>query len=453
MPFVSLTDADVEAMLGELGLGSLDALFAHVPEDLRRHAFALPPGRTQLEVERELEALATRNDRAAGAVCFLGGGAYDHHVPAALREILRRGELYTAYTPYQPEIAQGMLQALFEYQTMLARLAGLDVANASLYDGATACLEALGLAVRHTNRTRVVVDANLNPRWRDVIKTGAAGMGLTVVEVPGGGLAQGRDPAAPAAAVDTSTAALLVPNPDFFGRYADLKALAQAAHAHGALLIGAAAPISMAIFEPPGAMGCDVACGEGQELGLGLSFGGPYLGFLAARKELVRRMPGRLVGMTVDSRGQRAFTLTLQTREQHIRREKATSNICSNQSLCAFAAGLYLAIMGREGLRRCAAACLAGVAALRAKLAAIPGVTLFPGTHWREFVFRTPLRAEHVCELLAAKGILAGVPLAARFGAGIWEAGDVLVAVTEKRTAEEIDAYAAALREAVTAAR
>ena len=453
MPFISLTEADAAAMLGELGLKDLDALFAHIPADLRGHAFALPPGRTQLEVERELEDLAARNQRAAEGVCFLGAGAYDHHVPAALREILRRGELYTAYTPYQPEIAQGMLQALFEYQTMVARLTGLDVANASLYDGATACLEALGLAVRHTNRTRVVVDANLNPRWREVIRTGAAGMGIAVVEVAGGDLGRGRDGAALAAAVDASTAALLVPNPDFFGRYADCKALAEAVHARGALLIGAAAPLSMAIFEPPGAMGCDVACGEGQELGLGLNFGGPYLGFLAARKELVRRMPGRLVGMTVDSRGRRVFTLTLQTREQHIRREKATSNICSNQSLCAFAAGLYLALMGREGIRRCALACLGGIAALRAKLAAIPGVALFPGVHWRECVVRTPLPAERLCELLAAKGILAGVPLAARFGTGPWQAGDVLVAVTEKRTAAELESYAAALREAVSAAR
>ncbi len=453
MPFVSFTKAEVDSILKELGLASLDALFAHIPAELRTHEFQLPPGATQLEVERELEELAARNGRAIASSCFLGAGAYDHHVPAAVREILRRGELYTAYTPYQPEIAQGMLQALFEYQTMLARLTGMDVANASMYDGATASLEAIGLAVRHTNRTRVVVDANLNPRWREVIRTGAAGFGLEIVEVAGGSLAQGRDTAALGAALDAQTAAVLVPNPDFFGRYADLAALAQAVHAQGALLIGACAPISLAIFESPGGMACDVACGEGQELGLGLNFGGPNLGFLASRKELVRRMPGRLVGMTVDARGRRAFTLTLQTREQHIRREKATSNICSNQSLCAFAAGLYLAVMGTEGLTRVANACLAGVADLRAKLAAIEGVTLFPGTHWREFVFRTATPAERLCAKLAAKGILAGVPLAARFGAGAWEAGDVLVAVTEKRTAAEREAYAAALRDALRSAR
>ncbi len=462
MPFISLRPEEVDAMLRELGLTALDELFDHIPAALRHDEFDLPPGQSQLEVEKALHGLARLNSHTDAMLCFLGGGAYDHYVPPVVREILRRGEFYTSYTPYQPEIAQGVLQALFEYQTIIARLTGLQIANASLYDGASAAWEAILLAVRHTGRDQVVLDANLHPNWREVIATGASGIGLNIVEVASGGLDRGRDVGPLAEAVGEKTAAVLVPNPDFMGRVAALEGLTTTARDRGALSIVAAAPLSLQLFTSPGEAGADVACGEAQELGLALNGGGPYLGYLACRKELVRRVPGRLVGMTVDSRGDRAFTLTLQTREQHIRRDKATSNICTNQSLCALAAGLFLAAMGSEGLRRCAEACLKGADRLRRKLASVANVTVFPGTHWREFVYRTTVPAERLCEAMVRRGILAGIPLKAFMGrkqgevfkdlaggAAEWDAGDVLVAVTEKRSEEDLDRYVAAVRDIV----
>ncbi len=460
MPFISLRREDVEAMLHKLGLKSLEELFSHVPAEVRCARYNLPEGLSQCEAERLLRARAAQNKTADQMLCFLGAGAYDHYVPAPVRELLRRGEFYTAYTPYQPEAAQGILQALFEYQTMITRLTGLEAANASLYDGATATWEALLLAVRATGRTRVVVDANLHPNWREVLRTAGRGPGFELVEVPSGALQTGRDLRPVAEAVDPSTAAVIVPQIDFTGRVGDLSEPVKAAADHGALAVVVASPLGLTLFKSPGAYGAHVACGEGQELGLGLQGGGPYLGFFACRKSLIRRMPGRLVGLTVDSRGDRAFTLTLQTREQHIRREKATSNICTNQSLCAMAAGLYLALMGREGLRRCAASCLKGTALLRERLKEIPGVQLFPGVYWREFVFRTPVPALELCRAMRERGILAGLPVKeflswkgsrvfrGREGeAALWHEGDVLVAVTEKRSREDIDRYAAVLRE------
>jgi len=462
VPFVSLRPEQVEAVLKELGLRSLDDLFSHIPDELKCREFDLPPGSTQLEVERKLAALAARNLNAENSICFLGAGAYDHYVPPVVREILRRGEFYTSYTPYQPEISQGVLQALFEYQTMIARLTGLPLANASLYDGASAAWEAVLLAVRQTGRERIVVDAELHPNWREVIATGAAGIDLEIVEVSTGRLEEIRSVEPLIEAVDEKTAAVLTPNPDFWGRMADLGRLSEPVHAKGALLLVAASPLSLALFATPGSVGADVACGEAQELGLALNGGGPYLGYMAARKELLRRIPGRLVGMTVDSRGNRAFTLTLQTREQHIRREKATSNICTNQSLCALTAGLYLTSMGPVGLRRCAEACLRNASRLRSLLSEIPGVEVFPGVFWREFAFKSPVPAEKLCRSMLEKGILAGLPVrsflsgkkAKLFSGGAGgvrdcDEGIVLVAVTEKRTDEELTRYAEAVREIV----
>ncbi len=457
MPFLSLRPDDVESMLKELGLESLDALFSHLPPELLKKDFDLPEGGAQSVVEKHMASCADRNLHAGRAACFLGAGAYDHYCPPVVREILGRGEFYTAYTPYQPEIAQGILQALFEYQTMMARLTGLEIANASLYDGATAALEAVFLAVRQTRRTRIVVDATLHPAWREVLLTGASGLELEVVEVDTGPLAEERTLSALADAVDDKTACVLVPNPDCFGRMADLSVLSDTVRAAGALFVAAVSPLSLALFASGAESGVDVMCGEAREFGIPMSFGGPGLGFLCCSKKLVRRVPGRLVGMTVDANGERAFTLTLQTREQHIRREKATSNICTNQSLCAFAAGIYLAAMGSEGIKRAAGACLTQVADLRKKLAALSGVEVFPGTYWREFVFRTPLSAADVCRKMSAKKILAGLPLGELVGPrtqGVFRAmetpagctdRDILTAVTEMRTPDEIDAFVSSL--------
>jgi len=384
-------------------------------------------------------------------------------VPSVVREILRRGELYTAYTPYQPEISQGILQALFEYQTMISRLTGLPVSNASLYDGASAAAEAMLLAVRATGRTRIVVDSNLHPNWREVIATFARGPELTLVEVRSGGLEEGRSLEPLAEAVTKDTACVLVPQIDFMGRVADLEPLVERAHAQGSLVAVICSPLSLSLFKSPGECDADIACGEGQELGLGLQGGGPYLGFFACKKEFVRRMPGRLVGMTTDLHGKRAFTLTLQAREQHIRREKATSNICTNHSLCALIAGLYLAAMGSEGLRKCAEACLKATVLLRERLKTIPSVRLFPGLHFREFIIRTPINAETICSEMLKRGILAGVAVkeflrkkgnkAEKLGVRNWDEGDLLVAVTEKRTPGEIEAYVENLKEILTGSK
>lgn len=458
MPFVSLQSDEVARMLGSLGLNRLEDLFAHLPDHLKRDHFDLPDGRSQLDVEQALTRSAGAHQKAVDAPCFLGGGAYDHWCPPPVRELLKRGEFYTAYTPYQPEIAQGILQALFEYQTMLARLCGVAIANASLYDGATAVLEGILLAVRKTRREKILVDAGLNPRWREVVETGASGLGLSIVDVPCGSLESGRRLDAMADALSDEVACVVVPNPDFLGRMTDLSVLSDKVHQHGALMMAVVSPMSSILFQSGGEAGADMVCGEAQEFGLPLNFGGPYLGFLACSKPLVRLVPGRLVGLTQDVAGNRAFTLTLQTREQHIRREKATSNICTNQSLCAFAAGMYLAAMGGEGLKRAAGACLTGTARLREKVGQLKGVTVFPGTYWREFVFRTSKPASEVCRRMLEQGILAGAPLASMGGqerpqlfqnlAGYSAEctdGDILCAVTEKRTAGDIDHYVLAL--------
>jgi len=446
VPFIPHTDSERAEMLRAVGAASLDDLFAPIPAELRLPGdLALPPALAEEELLRHGAELAAANCSAERTVLFVGAGAYDHVIPAAADELAGRPEFYTAYTPYQPEISQGGLQAIYEYQSMIASLAGLEVANASLYEGATALYEAALLAVRHTGRRRLLVDGAANPRYRQVLRSYARNLEVEIVESPHRAGASDLD--ALAAGVDGTAAAAVVQSPNFFGRVADAGALAERLHAAKALLVMVANPLALAVLRPPGEMGADLACGEAQPLGLALSGGGPYLGFIAARGELVRKLPGRLVGATADARGRRGFVLTLQAREQHIRREKATSNICSNQAHCALRAAIFLALLGREGLGEMAGQCLARAAYAKKVLGAVPGCTLpFEGPGFHEFVLRLPRPAEEVFARLLRRGIAAGLPLGRHWP----ELADcLLVCVTEKRTRAEIDRLAAELARAL----
>lgn len=418
--------ADREAMLATIGVDSVEALFGDIPEAIRNPPLDLPEGLTEPELARHLGALAAQNE-ATGRVCFLGAGAYDHYVPAAVDELSGRGEFYTGYTPYQPEMTQGILQAIFEYQTMIAELAGLDVANASLYDGATATWEALMLAERQTHKGRFLLTTGLHPAIREAVASyaQAADYPVEVLGAPDGTL----DPAAAEAALAAGASALVVQYPSFFGTIEDATDLAALAHAHRALLIVVANPLALALLKSPGAMGADICVGEGQPLGIPLQYGGPYLGFMATRQALVRKMPGRLVGATVDGQGRRGFVLTLQAREQHIRREKATSNVCTNQALMALRATIYLTLLGREGMRELAEVNLRHAAWLRARLLELPGVEpVRDGPHFHEFAIRVPdAVAWH--RAADAAGYLAGLPLDDR---------TLLLCATEQRTRAEM---------------
>jgi glycine dehydrogenase subunit 1 len=435
--FVPHTDAEVAEMLGFLGLSSTDELFAAVPPALRlAGGLDLPDGLSEPDVAVEMGRLAAANP-ASGLVCFAGGGIYDHEVPAAVRSLAFRSEFVTAYTPYQPEVAQGVLQMLFEYQTMVARLAGLEVANASLYDGASALVEAVNLAVAATRRPTVWLSRGVNPSWRAVARTFAEGTGHELVEV---GLAGGTT-AWPA---DGAPGALVVQQPNYLGCLEDLSEARRVADRTGALLVVALDPVAAALVRSPGALGADVVVGEGQPFGTPMSFGGPLLGLFACRMEHVRRLPGRLVGETVDVEGRRAYVTTLRTREQDIRREKASSNVCTNQTLIAVACAIQLSWLGTSGLREMALRCARGARYAREALAAVDGVEPLVGAPTlREFAVRAPVPAATVVERMADEGFLAGVALGDEYGDGL------LVAVTERRTREEIDQYAAAFEKVV----
>jgi len=423
-------------MLAVVGAASLDELFAHLPPEVRLdRELDLPPALAEAEVMRAAGELSARNCSPRETVLFVGGGAYDHLVPAAVAELVHRPEFYTAYTPYQPEVSQGLLQSIFEYQTMIASLCGLAVANASLYEGATAAYEAALLAVRSTRRSKILVDGALNPRYRKLLRAYASNVDVEILEVDHKGGAS--DLEGLAAMVDRTVAGALVQNPNFFGLVSDTTELAARLHENKALLIACANPVALGVLKPPGEMGADIACGEAQSLGLALNGGGPYLGFIAATEKLQRKLPGRLIGETRDSEGRRGFVLTLQAREQHIRREKATSNICSNQALCALQAGVHLALLGREGLKDVAMQCLAKATYAREKLAALPGCSLpFAGKSFHEFVLELPGSAEEVYAALLAGGIAPGLPLSRHFDG---MDNRLLVCVTEKRTRGEID--------------
>lgn len=453
--YVPHTDEELAAMLADIGCSSLDELFEVVPAALRlAGGLDLPDALPEPDVTAELERLAGRNRVGADLLCFAGAGAYDHEVPAATRRLGGRTEFVTAYTPYQPEVAQGVLQALFEYQTMVARLAGLPVANASLYDGASALVEALNLAVAETRRPTVWVSGGVHPLWRATAATYAAGTGHRIVVVP---LAADGTTDWSAAPEGEAPGAVVVATPNHLGVIEDVAAARAAADAHGALLLAGFDPVAAGLLRSPGADGADVAFGEGQPFGTPLSFGGPYLGLFACGDRHVRRLPGRLVGRTVDTEGRPAYVTTLRAREQDIRREKASSNVCTNQTLIAVAAMIQLSWLGTGGLRELALRCARGTRYAREALLAIPGVTpLVDGPVLREFAVALPIDPAVAVERMAEEGFLAGVPVAVDGGATLDHLASacrpgagLLVAVTERRTRDEIDAYVAALEKVV----
>jgi glycine dehydrogenase subunit 1 len=445
--FVPHTDAELESMLADIGLSSLDELFAVVPAALRlAGGLDVPPGLSEPDVLAEMDRLASANRTGPDLICFAGAGAYDHEVPSATTRLTFRSEFVTAYTPYQPEVAQGVLQALFEYQTLVARLAGLPVANASLYDGATAAVEAVNLAVAAQGRPTVWVSGGIHPHWRQVLTTFARGTGHHLVDVPlHGGVTDWA--AAPAGG---PPAALLVGSPNYLGALEDIRAARAAADEHGALLLVGFDPVSAGLLRAPGEDGADVVVGEGQPFGTPLSFGGPYLGLFSCRLEQVRRLPGRLVGRTLDTAGRPAYVTTLRAREQDIRREKASSNVCTNQTLIAVAAMIQLSWLGTTGLRQLALRCARGARYAREAALAIPGVSLLaPAPTLREFALRLPVPAEVAVARMADEGFLAGVPVSIDGGV-VGDGGDgLLVAVTERRTRDEIDAFVSALEKVV----
>lgn len=448
MAYLPHTDADRRAMLEAIGAASLDDLFASVPTQLRHPPVDLPPPLGEQELVEAVRELAERNRPLGEYRCFLGAGVYRRYVPAIVTATIGRPEFYTAYTPYQAEASQGTLQTIFEFQSMVCALTAMDVANASMYDGATAAAEAAMMAVGHTGRRRLAVSAGLHPEVLAVVDTYAAGRGVAVDRIPlDGGT---TDPQRVAATVGEEHAALLVAQPTFFGTLEDPVPLVEAAHRVGALAIAAGDPLACAVLQPPGEAGFDVAVGDAQPLGIPPSFGGPYVGFLAARRALIRRLPGRLVGMTRDALGQRAYTLTLQAREQHIRREHATSNICTNHALMALAATVYMARMGAGGMRAVAEVSARRAHALAARLTAIEGVALaWPQAPFLwEFTLRLPGDATAVVAALRRRGILAGLPLG-RIDRAM--ADLLLVCCTETTVPTAIDEYAAAVAEVVAA--
>ena len=449
MRYLPLTPDDRGAMLAAVGASSIDDLFSDVPETARLDGpiAGLPMHASELAVERHMAALARQNRAAGDGPFFLGAGAYRHHVPASVDHLIQRGEFLTAYTPYQPEIAQGTLQMLFEFQTQVARLFGTDVANASMYDGSTACWEAIVMARRVTRRGKALLSTGLHPHYRSVARTMANYTGDVLVDGDPS-LEAGTDWAALAAAIDKETSCVVVQYPDILGRIDDMRALAAACQAAGALLIAVVTePVALGLIQSPGEMGADIVVGEGQSIGVGLQFGGPYVGLFACKAKYVRQMPGRLCGETVDANGKRGFVLTLSTREQHIRREKATSNICTNSGLCALAFSIHMTLLGEAGLRRLAAINHGRAKAAATELAKVPGVSVMNGGFFNEFTLILPKAARPVIHQLAEKGVLGGVSLGRLYPDNDGLANGLVVAVTEAVTEEDIAAFAAALKE------
>ncbi len=439
MPYIPNTTDDQQTMLEAIGVGSLDELFDVVPDELRLgRDLDLPTAMGELELSAHLGRLASQNTPAGQGACFLGGGSYDHFIPAVVDAIASRSEFYTSYTPYQAEASQGNLQALFEYQTLITQLTGMDVSNSSLYDGGSATAEAAIMAMHTTRRNRVVVPASLHPEYRKVLATYLTNLDGQLVTVP---TAEGTlSTEALEAAVDKKTACVIVQQPNFFGCVEEMEALTEITGRAGAAMVAVVDPISLGLLKRPGDYGADIVVAEGQALGIPMSFGGPYLGIMACREKFVRRMPGRLVGQTVDRRDRRCWVLTLQTREQHIRREKATSNICTNQGLMALRATIYLALMGPQGMRSVANLCLQKANYAAEKLST-NATRAFDRPIFKEFVLRVgPDRLDDMLERARAEGIFAGVPLRPWYP----ELADcLLVTVTEKRTKEQIDRLAA----------
>ena len=444
MRYLPLTPDDRRAMLAKISAPDVDSLFRDVPKSavVPLSAFSLPDTQGEMEVDRAMSKLAAKNIAAGAAPFFCGAGAYKHHVPSAVDHLIQRSEFLTSYTPYQPEIAQGTLQYLFEFQTQVALLTGMEVANASLYDGSTATAEAVLMAQRITKRGKAILSGGLHPHYAETVETVAGLFGP--VE---------RTPVTPGSAediialIDDQTACVVVQSPDVFGLIRNLRPIAEAAHAKGALLIAVVTEIvSLGLLEPPGAQGADIVAAEGQSIGNGLNFGGPYVGLFATREKFLRQMPGRLCGETVDAEGRRGFVLTLSTREQHIRREKATSNICTNSGLCTLAFTIHLSLLGEDGLTRLARLNHAKASALADRLAALPGVELVTGAFFNEFTLRLPRAAAPVVDALAKKGVIAGVP-ASRLLKG--QDNLLILAATETNTDDDFDALVTALKEAI----
>jgi glycine dehydrogenase subunit 1 len=447
MRYLPHTAEDRADMLAKIGVGSIDDLFADIPPKKRlTKVLDLPPHKSELEVSRLLRGLASKNHAAGDGPFFVGAGAYRHHVPASVDHIIQRSEFLTSYTPYQPEITQGTLQYLFEFQTQVANLTAMDVANASMYDGSTGTAEAVLMAHRVTRRRKAVLSGGLHPQYRDVVQTLSDMAEDTVVALD-------PDPSGTEdilAAIDDETSCVVVQSPSFYGQLIDLKPIAEKAHKHGALLVAVFTEVvSLGLIEPPGAQGADIVAGEGQSIGNGLNFGGPYVGLFATRQKFVRQMPGRLCGETVDAEGKRGFVLTLSTREQHIRREKATSNICTNSGLCSLAFTAHMTLLGEVGLRRLAEANHARACQLADALARVKGVEVLNEAFFNEFTVKLPKPAAEVVEALAAKGIMAGVPVS-RLEPDRPELANLLVvAATETVTDDQIDAFVKALEEAL----
>ena len=440
MDFLPHTPEDDKAMLEAIGLDTMNDLFEAVPESVRLgRDLDVGESLDELSLMSHLRDLAGRSQGAAELTCFAGGGAYDHHVPAAVRALAGRAEFATSYTPYQPELSQGVLQAIYEFQTAVCEIYGMEVANASLYDGASALVEAVNLTARVTKRDRAVVGATVHPHYTEVLRTYTSGLGFDVTVAP-----YGEDGTIDWSSVDaTGAAAVVTAYPNVFGCLEDIEAASEVAHRAGALSVVVADPTSMGVLEAPGNRGADVVVGEGQGIGNALAYGGPYVGLFATKLDLVRQVPGRIAGETLDADGRRAYVLTLQAREQHIRRAKATSNVCTNQTLMAIHAAIHLAWLGPQGLRRLGEICARNTALASERLGAIPGCSVrFAAPRFKELVLQTPMDGGELARGLAARGFLAGPSL------GRWfpELSDcLLIAVTEKRTEEEITGLAEAI--------
>jgi glycine dehydrogenase subunit 1 len=445
MRYLPLTEADRRAMLAKIGVPSVDSLYRDVPERVRlREPVDLPPHQGEIEVERAILAMARKNLSTGRAPSFLGAGAYRHHVPASVDHLIQRGEFLTSYTPYQPEVSQGTLQALFEFQTQVALITGMEVANASMYDGATSCAEAVMMAGRVTRRTRAVLSGGLHPHYRAVTATHARFLGfeLDLAEPDPEGVED------LAQRIDADTSCVVVQNPGFFGHVRDWTKLGEACRAAGALLVMAVTePVSLGLVKSPGEMGADIVAAEGQGIGNALSFGGPYVGLFATREKYVRQMPGRLAGETVDADVRRGWVLTLSTREQHIRREKATSNICTNSGLCALAFTIHLALLGEAGFTRLAELNHAKAVQLAERIAATGTAEVVPDSFFNEFALRLPRPAAEVVEALAERGILGGVPVSRFYPEKTELANLMLVAATETNSDDDMVRLSAALEE------
>jgi len=451
MRYLPLSDADRSEMLRVIGAASIDELFRDVPEDARLKGpiHGLPMHASEMAVERHMTALSRKNMAAGDAPFFLGCGAYRHHIPASVDHIIQRGEFLTSYTPYQPEIAQGTLQMMFEFQTQVARLFGCEVANASMYDGSTAMWEAISMAHRITRRNKTIISSGVHPHYVGVAQTMAKftedALDTTLPE-----LTATTDVERLMGKIDEQTSAVVVQYPDILGRITDLAPIAEAAHAVGALLIAVVTePVALGLIKAPGEMGADIVVGEGQSIGVGLQFGGPYVGLFACREKHVRQMPGRLAGETVDAEGKRGFVLTLSTREQHIRREKATSNICTSSVLCALAFTAHLTLLGEKGLRQLAQLNHARACEATKRLSAIPGVELVNDSFFNEFTLKLPVEARPAVHAMVEKGVLGGVSLGRLYPGIAALQNGLVIAVTETATDEDIVAFETALKEVV----